>query len=247
MFTQYHLTLQNDAAKDAGSHSETQMQKQKSLKNDKTTALSSTSSDCSEESEKKSPKALPNEKSFSDTQVIISEVYELSEDCPEPKLKEYEVVKMKTTPTANVPNLKDCKQLQVQSSPDLIGSDSEMDADSSVSNRDKLPQKEEETLGGMSTRTRTRAKPIVEVGKKAERYKDSGFNEKGNSTFTTESESGSEELLQEGTVRSTRTRARVQKEKVETEEAIAAAEDEPVRSTRTRQRAKEAEATAAEG
>ncbi|GFO42151.1 inner centromere protein [Plakobranchus ocellatus] len=189
-------------------------------------------------------------RSLSETQVVISEVYELYENGDEPKLQQYEVVKTKTTPVLNV----SVDDLQAPSSPDLAASEessSDTEAsDAKESSRNEMDSNTPDNASkGMSTRTRTRVKqngnvradaPVLKTGEN----KDSGVgmrtsSEKANSTFTAESESGSDD----GMGRSTRTRARQQKEKAAAVDAEVA---DPVRSTRTRQRAKEAEAAAAE-
>ncbi|GFR89445.1 inner centromere protein [Elysia marginata] len=184
----------------------------------------------------KSPKAVSTAEPLSETQVVISEVYELSANGSQGKLQKFEVVKTKTTPAAKTGG-----RPQEQSSPDLTGSDTDMDTDSNSAVKCESPQKEE-TSRGPSTRTRTRAKPNDESDKKAEKKnKDSGVvvSDKVNSTSTTESESDGDQI-----VRSTRTRARVQKEKEAAHVAPVVADpevEEPVRSTRTRQRAQDKE------
>ena len=181
----------------------------------------------------RSLKAVSTQESVSETQVNISDMYELSENGTELRLQKYEVVKNKATLGSKESKMDG--QHQVQNSLDLI-SEGVLDTDRDSPMEDKCPEEAGETSRCMSTRTRTRLKSTIEVAKK-----DSGviISDKANSTFTTESESGSDD----GIGRSTRTRARLQKEKEAADLAGNTLED-PVRKTRTRHRAQEKELAA---
>lgn len=183
----------------------------------------------------RSPQAVPFSKSLSETEVVISEVYELSSHGSVGKLRKYDVVQTKTSPATKG------SQPQADNNTNLNREDLNLNANNNASIEDGSPQKDKMSRG-MSTRTRTRAKPTADSANKPEKNKDSGviIGDKANSTFTTESESGSDE----GIERSARTRTRGQKGK----EAVVtpvATDEESGRGVRTRQRVQEAAATKA--